>query len=181
MKIKSAFLALTLVALLSMASSAASAMTYDLTLSNSSGQTVGSGMFTIGGPVAASGISTFSVGAPSPLAQLTGLSFNIASNTFNLSTGLFITPTVTFDNGLLSSVSYLGDSTTSGFKLDLDTFSLNYVLFDLTNLPYVQMSSGTISDHVSATPLPSGLPLFLTGLVALALLGWRKKRSPQVV
>ena len=30
---------------------------------------------------------------------------------------------------------------------------------------------------VSATPLPAALPLFATGLGALGLLGWRRKRK----
>ena len=33
---------------------------------------------------------------------------------------------------------------------------------------------------VSATPLPAALPLFATGLGALGLLGWRRKRKAQV-
>ena len=180
MGIKSAILASAVVTLVSMAGSVASAMTYDLSLSNSSGQIVGSGMFTIGGPVAASGVSTFSAGASSPAAQLTDMSFNIAGNTFNLGTQFrFLTPTVTFDNGLLSRISYLGFSTSNAFKLDLDTFNLNYVLVDLRNFPFIRTSTGTISESVSTTPLPSGLPLFVTGLLALAMVGWRKKRSLQ--
>ena len=173
MGIKSAILASALAGALSLASSAALAVTYDLTLSNLSGQTVGSGMFTISGPAASSGTSNFSAGG-----GLTDLSFTIGSNTFNLTTGFFVTPTVTFNNGTLASITYLGDSTTNGFKLDLDTFNLDYVLFNLGNL---QASAGTISDHVSTTPLPSGLPLFITGLVALALIGWKRKRSMQMM
>jgi hypothetical protein len=37
-------------------------------------------------------------------------------------------------------------------------------------------ASGTASP-VAATPLPAGLPLFATGLGALGLLGWRRKRK----
>jgi opacity protein-like surface antigen len=33
---------------------------------------------------------------------------------------------------------------------------------------------------VSTVPLPGALPLFATGLGALGLLGWRRKRKPQV-
>jgi hypothetical protein len=35
----------------------------------------------------------------------------------------------------------------------------------------------TISDAAPATPLPAALPLFATGLGALGLLGWRRKRK----
>jgi hypothetical protein len=33
----------------------------------------------------------------------------------------------------------------------------------------------------SETPLPAALPLFATGIGALGLLGWRRKRKPQEV
>jgi hypothetical protein len=35
-------------------------------------------------------------------------------------------------------------------------------------------------DPVAASPLPTGLPLFATGLGALGLLGWRGKRKSRV-
>jgi hypothetical protein len=38
-------------------------------------------------------------------------------------------------------------------------------------------ASGTATPAVSATPLPAALPLFVTGLGALGLLGWRRKRK----
>jgi hypothetical protein len=40
-------------------------------------------------------------------------------------------------------------------------------------------SSVTVTPVVSATPLPAALPLFATGLGALGLLGWRRKRKAQ--
>ena len=170
MGIKSAVLASALVAVLSMASSAASAMTYDLTLSNLSGQTVGSGMFNINGSAASSGTSTFSSGG-----GLTSLSFAIGGYNFSLANEQFFIPYVTFNNGALTGIAYLGSL--NGFQLDLGTFNLKYEFLNLANF---SGSAGTISDHVSTTPLPSGLPLFIAGLVALALLGWRKQRSLQV-
>jgi hypothetical protein len=174
MRIKSAGLAL--VALLSLASSAASALTYDLTLTNLSGQTVGTGMFAISAPVSSTGQSVFVAGS-----TLTDLSFSlIGSNpnspyNFSLNNDEFFNPSVTFNNGALTGIAYLGSL--NGFQLDLGTFNLNYEFLNLANF---SGSAGTISDHVSTTPLPSGLPLFLTGLVALALLGWIKKRGMQV-
>ena len=38
--------------------------------------------------------------------------------------------------------------------------------------------SGTI-ENITPTPLPAALPLFATGLGALGLLGWRRKRKAQ--
>jgi hypothetical protein len=35
----------------------------------------------------------------------------------------------------------------------------------------------TTSNAVAATPLPAALPLFATGLGAMGLLGWRRKRK----
>ncbi|MDE2285372.1 MAG: hypothetical protein KGK33_12215 [Hyphomicrobiales bacterium] len=176
MGIKSAILASALVALASMANSAASAMTYDLTLNSFSGQTVGSGMFTINGSVPSSGTSTFSA---APGGGLTSLSFSLNGATpgqynFSLANEQFFNPYVTFNNGALTGIAYLG--ALNGFQLDLGTFNLNYEFLNLANF---SGSAGTISESVSTTPLPSGLPLFITGLAALALIGWRKKRSLQ--
>jgi hypothetical protein len=42
-------------------------------------------------------------------------------------------------------------------------------------------SPGVWSDDVSAVPLPAALPLFATGLGALGLLGWRRKRKASAV
>jgi hypothetical protein len=171
MKIKSALLASAVMALVSMESADAFASTYDLTLTNSFGQAVGSGMFTISGPVSNNGQSVFSAGG----GGLTSLSFSIDNYNFSLKNDAFINPYVTFNNGALTGIAYLGSL--NGFQLDLGTFNLNY---EFLNLATFQSSAGTISDHVSATPLPSGLPLFITGLAALVLLGWRKKRDMQV-
>jgi hypothetical protein len=41
-------------------------------------------------------------------------------------------------------------------------------------------SSWSVSMTQNATPLPTALPLFATGLGALGLLGWRRKRKSRV-
>jgi hypothetical protein len=41
----------------------------------------------------------------------------------------------------------------------------------------IQDNAGTWSVSTSETPLPAALPLFATGLGALGLLGWRRKRK----
>ena len=176
MGIKSTILTFAVAALVSMASSAASAMTYDLTLNSFAGQTVGSGMFTIYGSVPGNGRSTFSA---APGGGLTALSFSLNGSTpgqynFSLANDIFFNPYVTFNNGALTGIAYLG--ALNGFRLDLGTFNLNYGFLNLENFSF---SAGTISESVSTTPLPSGLPLFITGLLALAFVGWRKKRSLQ--
>jgi hypothetical protein len=40
-------------------------------------------------------------------------------------------------------------------------------------------SSSASGQQLTATPLPAALPLFATGLGALGLLGWRRKRKAQ--
>ena len=170
MKVRPALLASAVMALVSMANTGAFASTYDLTLTNLLGQSVGSGMFTVSGAVSNNGQSVFSAGG----GGLTSLSFSIDGYNFSLANDKFINPYVTFNNGALTSIAYLGSL--NGFQLDLGTFNLNY---EFLNLATFQGSAGTISDHVSATPLPSGFPLFITGLAALALIGWRKKRDMQ--
>jgi hypothetical protein len=45
--------------------------------------------------------------------------------------------------------------------------------------PLIELTSFTVTP-VSATPLPAALPLFATGLGALGLLGWRRKRKAQL-
>ena len=168
MKFKSTATVLALFALLCMGSSNASALTYDLTLSNGSSQT-GTGMFTINGSVSGSGTSTFTAGS-----NLTSLSVTIDGYTFSLANEQLFNPYVTFSNGALTNIAYVGSL--DGWKVDLGTAGLSYAFLDFLNL---QISTGTISDHVAATPLPSGLPLFITGLVALVLLGWRRKQKMQ--
>ena len=49
------------------------------------------------------------------------------------------------------------------------------VAFELDNV------FGVISSQASTTPLPATLPLFATGLGALGLMGWRKKRKAAVL
>ncbi len=168
MRYKAAALAVALFGLLSSGSSQASTLNYDLVLSSGTSQI--DGTFSVDGSVPNSGQS-------GPL-QITSLSLDVGGTPYSF-TSLFFTPVATFNNGGLTSIEYLGDA--DGFKLDLGTLGLNYAFTDFLNPSY--SSLGTVSASavgVSTTPLPSGLPLFITGLVALALLGWRKKRMMQI-
>jgi hypothetical protein len=62
----------------------------------------------------------------------------------------------TDSNGLFNSVTISGGATTG----DRDIFGIDDVRFS-----------------ASAVPIPGALPLFVTGLGALGLLGWRRKRK----
>lgn len=165
MKIK--YAALALFTLLSVGSSKASTLTYDLVLNSLTGQQTGTGMLTVNGPVSSSGMSVFTAGS-----GLTSLNLSIDGYNFSLANEVLFNPTVSFYNGALTNIAYLGSL--NGFQLDLGTMGLNYSFTDFANLS--QSSVGTILDP-PATPLPPGLPLFVTGLAALVLLGWRKKQQ----
>jgi hypothetical protein len=60
-------------------------------------------------------------------------------------------------------------------------YLLSATLADVFNVYYVLgTGTGTVLDSgnaVGATPLPGALPLFASGLGALGLLGWRRKRK----
>jgi hypothetical protein len=52
--------------------------------------------------------------------------------------------------------------------------------FDLSNLPdgvTFLISNGIGNELPNATPIPAALPLFASGLGALCLLGWRRKKK----
>jgi hypothetical protein len=82
----------------------------------------------------------------------------------DLNTFLFIT-------GLPAQSALLPPEITSG---PLGIF--NIVLPDSTAIGFVSFD---VIASIDATPIPSALPLFMTGLGALGLLGWRRKRKMQ--
>ena len=51
--------------------------------------------------------------------------------------------------------------------------------FDLSESSVLQL--GILVSEVTITPLPAALPLFATGLGAMGLFGWRRKRKAQAV
>ena len=161
MTFKRAALVTTLFALLILGNSQASATTYDLMLNSPTGQL--DGTFAVSGSVPGKGPSLLQINSLSLTVGGTAYSFTAQSSPF-----------ATFNNGLLTSIEYLGSA--AGFKLDLGTFGLGYVFADALN-PGLS-SVGTVSAvAATATPLPPGLPLFMTGLAALVFLGWRSKRG----
>ena len=68
----------------------------------------------------------------------------------------------------------LSDVTEPGGKLALNWTALNYPNGFPVNAQIVVNFQDTT---VTATPLPATLPLFATGLGALGLLGWRRKKK----
>jgi len=137
---------------------------YDLMLNSATGQL--DGTFSVIGSVPGTGPS---------LLRSVRLSLTVGGAAYNFTSQPFTPAFATFSNGLLTSIEYLDCA--AGFKLDLGTFGLGYIFADAPN-PGSKLGWHHFSCRATATPLPPGLPLFMTGLAALLLLGWwRSKRG----
>jgi hypothetical protein len=146
------------------ASAQASTVTYNLALTPQSGSTLsGTGTLTFtDGPVSPSGL--FNV----VLADITTLSISIGGFTFNL---VGHTSALQFTDGILSDIT----ASTAIGAASLAVNSTTAVYFD--NLATGGVGSTDTITAQLATPLPAALPLFATGLGAMGLLGWRRKRK----
>ena len=93
---------------------------------------------------------------------------------------------------VLSVTSYIGNAVDETFAIGAPTYDHNtaYVyshLFDnVTSIKFteggdekgnVRIDSLNLSNHVSAVPLPAGLPLLATGLIALGLIAQRRRKA----
>jgi hypothetical protein len=83
----------------------------------------------------------------------------------------------TVSNGQIVAANFFSD----GPNLSSLEFSSSMMVGILTG-PEEETTGGpmTFSPVSPATPLPAALPLFATGLGALGLLGWRRKRKARV-
>lgn len=83
-----------------------------------------------------------------------------------------------------NNLAILGGQTLGGFEaIDTDLIapsSLQFLAFDASPGACCGEYEGTAFAPVSPTPLPASFPLFATGLGAVGLLGWRKKRRAPV-
>jgi hypothetical protein len=80
--------------------------------------------------------------------------------------------------------SAAGSSANSQFGQSLD-FPIGSALFILAGGVTANASDSFVTDNIfappgAATPLPAALPLFASGLGALGLLGWRRKKKSAV-
>jgi hypothetical protein len=82
-----------------------------------------------------------------------------------------------FSTGLL----YQFDIATAAQLTVIDTGSGYYNLFGVSVYGEYQAGGGGVGGGDSNTPLPAALPLFATGLGALGLLGWRRKKKAAAI
>jgi hypothetical protein len=170
MKLKLIVLAPVLLATLFLARAEASTLTYDFALNATSGPESGTVSFTIncttGCPKATSGLTNYTAGS-----GLSYLDFSIAGSNFTLADELS-KANVTFDNGNLINIAYLG--ALNGFKLDLGSIGLNYAFVDLLNSSLDSFGSISASP-VSEAPLPPSWTLMLIGLAGFGFMAYRRK------
>jgi hypothetical protein len=67
------------------------------------------------------------------------------------------------------------------FDIDLLGDQLNTAFDPSSNFSFADAHLTVTNPNLSATPLPSALPLFATGLGAMGLFGWRRKRKNAAV
>ena len=99
-----------------------------------------------------------------------------------------VVATVTFVDGVgykvdgaLSGAFYGPNTTDPGYIESIFTSATLFASAVLTNdiggFEVADVSANFIQTGLSGTPLPAALPLFASGLGALGLLGWRRKRK----
>ena len=157
----------------------ADTLTGNFTLTPTTGSTGGTGSFTVTAPLSITtlGLLTFTTSLPEGL-FLQSLDVEIGGHDFSLAnSNNIINPFVTLFNGNLVEMGYVAAiiEPTKSFELFLAGS-----IYDYSELPNAaNNASGTITASPATVPLPSTLPLFATGLGALGLLAWRRKRKAQ--
>jgi len=151
----------------------ASTLTYDVTLTAISGLSgpdpqSGSGSFTITAPSTGSGTLTMNNG-------LTAMDFKIDNLDFKLDSSSGVAYSHQGSTLVLAGLIYGGQIGTDNlFSISLGSNGV-YTFTDSAAGGSAYYTVGTIS--VSQTPLPTTLPLLATGLGALAMFGWWRKRK----
>jgi len=104
------------------------------------------------------------------------LLWNSATSTYELTTTLTGGLSYLFGGSGVDRFRILGIETSAG----LDPFNSLAFIAGLTFIGDGTFS-GTmtpITEFVAQTPLPAALPLFVTGLGMIGVLGWRRRRKP---
>ena len=158
----------------------AATFTYDLTLTPGAigGGFGGTGQFVVTGDT---NNGTFT--APG---DLNSLQFNIDGHVFTLGQATSGSGQVLLDGtGDLTSIDY--KTAAIGLWVTLQAAGIVYNYKDLATGHFSQglitavLHPGSADEGLASTPLPGALPLFATGLGALGLLGWRRKRKAAAV
>ena len=156
----------------------AATFTYDLTLTQSFGTQglFGTGQFVVTGATN-SGLFT----APG---DLNSLEFNIDGHVFALGQATGGSGQVVLDGiGHLTSIDYSAPAPISLWVVLQAASGIVYNYKDdatghfSRGLITAVLHPGSADEGLISTPLPAALPLFATGLGALGLLGWRRKRK----
>jgi hypothetical protein len=153
----------------------ASTLTYDLTLSNIVGPTDGNGTLIVNGPLTYPTDTLTSNNGGLDVLDIK-LVVNGVVDTFTLADQL-TTSSVTFTNGALTNVSYIGVDNTGQYKLDLLTTGQFYLFVDPNNWSLSSIGTITAVAAPSVAPLPTTSVLFATGLLGLAFLVYRRRPS----
>ena len=111
---------------------------------------------------------------PHSISDITDSIINCSAQCSKIGTlNLMLTPLAIYEVDLGAGVLGIGSNSTVSALVDPFIFSENpnysiIVSDGIQNVPLAE---------TVATPLPAALPLFATGLGALGLLGWRRKRK----
>jgi hypothetical protein len=160
----------------------ANSMTYNVTLTPTSGQFGGSGTITLASAPATSGISSFSQAN----GQLQGLSFTVDNQSFSLAG--YPTATVEFLNGQLYNISFAQTIGASPNRFTLDTSGVYAFYYNDGQSESAGNLSAALADAppdstsgqpptTSPTPEPGSLFLLATALVAGGYLLFRRSRA----
>ena len=108
--------------------------------------------------------------------QLGGLTLFSFDTTGGASSLDFAGPLVSFSNICVGAAVALDADCTDNFTVAYPPGSTSIIL--LTGEPFaISFTQPTVTLESSVTPLPAALPLFATGLGAIGLFGWRRKRK----
>jgi len=110
-------------------------------------------------------LEIWSVGAPLPATGFTASILPIAGNCAPSSTTCAV--------GVTFSPVVLGPA---GANLDFGFTEIDVAGLETSLFPPETVTLSGFGTEPAATPLPAALPLFATGLGALGLFGWRRKR-----
>lgn len=162
----------------------ASSITYDVTLSPTSGQYGGAGTLTLSSAPAAYGLTTYSVAN----GQLQGLAITVDGQTFSLAGDPWAT--VEFLDGRLYNISFAQTVGWSPNRFTLDTSSVysfyssngfsksaGSITAEPIGIPPSDLPGSTVTPPTGSTPEPGSLLLLATALLLGGFFAFRRNRT----